>query len=38
MLNENMVFVTKSKKTLIWINPDIFVNSPKIYLPQTKEG
>jgi hypothetical protein len=28
-----MVFITKSKKTFIWINPDIFANSPKIYLP-----
>jgi hypothetical protein len=33
-----MVFLTKSKKTFIWINTDIFMNSPKIYLPQTKEG
>jgi hypothetical protein len=33
-----MVFITKSRKTFIWINPDIFINSPKIYLPQTREG
>lgn len=31
-----MVFMTKSKKTFIWINSDIFANASKIYLPQTK--
>lgn len=30
--------MTKSKKIFIWINPDIFANTSKIFLPQTKEG
>jgi hypothetical protein len=33
-----MVFITKTKKIFIWINPDIFINTPKIYLAPGKDG
>jgi hypothetical protein len=33
-----MVFITKTKKIFIWINPDIFINTPKIYLSPGKDG
>ena len=33
-----MVFITKTKKIFIWINPDIFINTPKIYLLPGKDG
>jgi hypothetical protein len=33
-----MVFLNKEKEISVWINPNIFENKVKIYLPPTSQG
>ena len=38
IINENMAFLSEAREVLVWINPNIFENKVKIYLPPSLEG